>query len=119
MDDDTLKQFAQLEQPQGPVGSDSDFVPRSYEEAVADRAQRRRDALEQRRAQQADQEAIVETMRKRPYIQSTEENKQRTGGRPHDDHLDFTTKQSGAYYRKLSGKPSHSGAYYRAKKSRT
>lgn len=98
MADDVQKQLDDLE-----------YVPRTYEQAVAERAQRRRDALEQRRqdALETDnttpspQQAIVDNVTKRE------------GGRLHGDHLDYTNKASGAFYRNQRGAKQHSGAYFR------
>lgn len=99
MADDVQKQLDDLE-----------YVPRTYEEAVAERAQRRRDALEQRRQDALEPETLS------PQQAIVNDITKREGGRPHGDHLDYTTKPSGAYYRSRTGTKQHSGAYFRGRR---
>lgn len=116
--DDIIDQLRQLEQPQ--IGNDADFVPRSYEEAVAERADRRRKALADRREASTQQSIVDNTTEdeqpRRPSTKLVVRDKQL--GRPHGDHLDHTTeaKHSGAFYRSLKGQKQHSGAYFRRRR---
>lgn len=100
MTDDVQKQFDDLE-----------YVPRTYEQAVAERAQRRRDALEQRR--QDDNTTPSNSITPSPQQAIVDNITKREGGRQHGDHLDYTSKASGAFYRNQRGAKQHSGAYFR------
>lgn len=93
--------------------NDLEYIPRTYEEAVAERAQRRRDALESRRQDNiTPQQAIVDRV-----TEQGDYKPQQGVGRRHEDHFDRTVKPSGAYYRNLSGTKQHSGAYFRRRKT--
>lgn len=104
MTDDVQKQLDDLE-----------YVPRTYEQAVAERAQRRRDALEQRRqdALETDNTTLSNNTTPSPQQAIVDNVTKREGGRLHGDHLDYTNKASGAFYRNQRGAKQHSGAYFR------
>lgn len=110
MADDTQKQLDDLEQPS-----------RTYESYVADLAQRRQKALEDRRTNLQIQQQLGRSPNLEDdaeYFQAPPQKARpaQRSGRPHEDHFDYSDKPSGAYYRNRSGTKQHSGAYFRRQK---
>lgn len=112
MADDVQKQLDDLSNP-----------TRTYESYVADLAQRRQQALEDRRTELQIQQQLGRSPNLEgdaEYFQAPPQRAQMTqrAGRPHEDHFDYTTKPSGAYYRSQGGTKQHSGAYFRRQRNR-
>jgi hypothetical protein len=110
MADDVQKQLDDLEQNSTPN------VSRTYESYIADLAQRRLKAREDRRVELETQQQLESQAMPQASPQIAQPAR-RSGGRPHGDHFDYTDRPSGAYYRNLTGTKQHSGAYFRNKRA--